>query len=102
MVPCTGSNCWILLEDFSDALEWAEDRISNRISHGIVRAGPTALTPHHIIFAVVDHHKGAFDVTFWRNLLEPVAVRELAKSPEIVLKRHDVAVAPATINEIIF
>src|ERR1044071_4346675 len=91
----------ILLQNLADALERSKRRVGDRIRHRIVRPRPSAFAPHEIIFALPYHHVGPFNVTFGRDFFETRSVRKITKVSEIVLKRNDIAMLPAAVDQVI-
>src|SRR6185312_14082407 len=95
------SNRWILLQNFSNSVERSKRRGRHGVGDGIVGACPGAFRPHEVVLPVLQDHEGSLDVILGRNLLEDRPIGEGNEAREVVLQLGNVAVAPASINDVI-
>src|SRR5258706_5162551 len=76
VVAGPGCDRRVLLQHFTDSLKRAGRRLANRISHGIILAGPATFGPHQIILATFPEHHRTLYIMFWRNFFESRAIRK--------------------------
>src|SRR5262249_3276129 len=102
MVSGTCRHSRVLLEYFPDSFERAQQGIRYRIGDRVVRPGPTTFAPHKIVLGVAYKHERAFDVFFGSDFLERRSITKSLNSAKVVLKRNNITMSPATVDEIIF
>src|SRR5690606_27738363 len=101
VMPCTGSNFGILLQDGAYTFKRTERAVCNGIGHFIIGPAPTTFRPHEVIFVVADKHEWPFDIIFWRDLLIDVAILERDQAFEVVAKLYHITVTPPAVEHVV-
>ena len=100
-MSCAGGNCRVGLQDGADALEGAERRVGDSVSHAVIILHPIAFAPHKVAFTIFLEQEGAFYIVLRCHFFIQRAVGEGYNRFEVVGEFYQIAAAPAAIIHIV-